>query len=209
MKFVTDNMRFDVRQAVRDLESVTSGEMVCAVSQSSARYVMFPLLWAALLALMLPVLNNVLPRAPISFGIQTGVFIVLAVVFLTTRFRIWLTPKEVREANCRRAAFEQFFRLKLHQTAQGTGVLLFVSVDEHYVELLADQGINTKVLPNEWDGVVDAFIGHVRAGKVHDGFVEAVKSCKTILAKHFPVSEGDKNELTDGLVELPESPFLS
>lgn len=209
MKFVTDNMRFDVRQAVRDLETATSGEMVCVVAQSSARYVLFPVIWAALIALMLPVLNNFLPRAPISFGIQTGVFIGLALLFLATRFRIWLTPKDVREANCRRAAFEQFFRLKLHKTGQGTGVLLFVSVDEHYVELLADQGINDKVLPNEWDGVVDAFIVHIRAGKVHDGFVEAVKSCKHILAKHFPIAEGDKNELTDGLVELPESPFLS
>lgn len=209
MKFVTDQMRFDVRQAVRELETVSSGEMVCVVAKSSARYVLFPLLWAAMLALMLPVLNNFMPGKPVTFGIQTGFFIVTAIIFLLPAVRVALTPRAVRDANCRRAAFEQFFVRKLHMTEKRTGVLLYVSVDEHYVELLADQGINAKVLPDEWDGIVSAFIGDIRGKKVHEGFVRAVQSCKTVLARHFPIEKGDVNELADALVEIPEPDFLS
>lgn len=209
MKFVTDQMRFDVRQAVRELETVSSGEMVCVVAKASARYVLFPLLWAAMLALMLPVVNNFVPAKPVSFAIQTAFFIVTAIIFLLPGLRVALTPKAVRDANCRRAAFEQFFIRKLHMTEKRTGVLIYVSVDEHYVELLADQGINSKVLPDQWDAIVSAFTSDIRGNKIHEGFVRAVKSCKDVLAKHFPIEKGDVNELGDALIEIPEPDFLS
>lgn len=167
---------------------------------------MFPLLWAAVLALLLPLANRF---TPVSFGCQSIAFIVLAVVFLLTPLRLALTPRTVRDSNCRRRAFEQFFMQKLHMTEKRTGVLLYVSVDEHYVELLADHGINAKVLPNEWDTITDAFIADVRGGKVHEGFLRAVNSCAHVLSKHFPIQGVDVNELDDNLVELDEAPFLS
>ena len=209
MKFVTDAMRTEVRLAVQELEKTTSGEMVCVVAESSAQYVLFPLLWAAMLALVMPLANNLFAFAPVTFSVQMAAFIIMAPLFIFTPLKLALTPRAVRDGNCRRAAFEQFFVQKLHMTEKRTGVMLYVSVAEHYVELLADQGINAKVLPDEWDGIVTTFTGDVRGGRVHEGFLRAVQSCKSVLAKHFPIEHGDVNELADNLVELPAPPFLS
>lgn len=212
---VTDQMREDIRKAVEALEKVTTGEMVCVIAQSSARYVMFPLFWAALLALLSPALNPVLaavfPHAgyAVNFEIQSGVFVGLAALFLLTPLRHRLTPAAVRLGNCRRYAFEQFFVQRLNETNKRSGVMIFVSIDEHYVELIADRGINDKVQPGVWSGIVNALVEDIRAGRVHEGYLKAVTSCREILERHFPEVKDDVNELADNLIELPKARFLS
>ncbi len=205
---VTDDMRREIRTAVEALEKTTTGEMVCVVAQSSARYVLFPLLWAALIALLLPV-ANVMAANSVTFGMQTVVFILLAVLFLATPLRVTLTPRGLRLTNCRRHAFEQFFALKMNETNKRSGVMLFISVAERHVEIIADKGINDKVLPDEWVRIVDAVVSDVRANKVQDGFLNAIRACGTVLVQHFPEVRNDVNELDDNLVELPAATFLS
>jgi len=212
---VTDAMRADIKKAVEDLEKVTTGEMVCVVAQSSARYIMFPLFWSAFAALLLP-LANPLMRAlelhedfEVTFGVQSLAFLLFAALLLCTPLRHKVTPAGVRMTNCHRYAFEQFFVHKLNETNKRTGVMLFVSVAERYVEIVADKGINDKVQPGEWGGIINAFVADVHAGKVHEGFIKAVASCKDVLVKHFPEVKDDVNELSDNLVELPQAGFLS
>lgn len=211
---VTDAMRADIKKAVEELERNTTGEMVCVITEASARYVMFPLLWAALTALLLPLANLFIdtgPDAPftITFAEQSGVFVVLAALFVLTPLRHKLTPPGVCITNCRRYAFEQFFVQKLNETKKRLGVMLFVSLDERYVELVADKGISDKVKPEDWNKIVDDFIADVKSGKVHDGYIKAVRACQDILKTHFPDVPEDVNELADGLVELPRAEFLS
>lgn len=211
---VTDRLREDVRTAVIDLEKSTSGELVCVVAPASARYMLFPVIWAAIIALAMPLLNPVLEgmgyEPVVTFPIQSVVFIGLALTFLYTPLRLCVTPRSVLDSNCKRTAFEQFFLRKLHNTRERTGVLLFVSVEEHHVELVADQGISEKVEAREWDAILDAFAADLRAGKVHEGFVAAIGACKEILKKHAPeLPAHNKNELDDRLVELPEPKVIN
>ena len=214
---VTDAMRADIKKAVEELEKVTTGEMVCVVTQSSARYVLFPLLWAALAALLLPLANPLFftdadgfsEGFSITFAEQSWTFVILAALFVLSPLRHKVTPPGVCITNCRRYAFEQFFAHKLNETNKRSGVMLFVSLDEKYVELLADKGINDKVEPAEWDKIIDDFIADVRTGKVHEGYIKAVKACETVLVRHFPEVSNDVNELSDQLVELPKAEFLS
>jgi putative membrane protein len=214
MALVNDAMRGDIRKAVEELEKTTSGELVCVVAQSSARYLMFPLFWAALASLLLPIANPIAAKMGhiepvVTFPVQSLVFVVLAGLFALTPLRLALTPRAIRAGNCRRSAFEQFFVRKLHETTKRTGVLLYVSVDERYVELIADKGINDKVLPDAWNAIIAALVADIRDGKVHEGFVKAVGACKAVLASHFPESRRDINELPDALVELPQADFIS
>lgn len=211
---IDDKMRAEIRQAVEDLEKNTSGELVCVVAPSSARYILFPLLWAALGALLLPVLNPILELMKVqdfavTFTVQSIFFLGLAALFLFTPLKWRIIPSTVLVGNCHRAACEQFFMQKLHETKKRAGVLLFVSVGERYVELLADKGINELVDPGEWGGIIDIFAGDIREGKVHDGFLKAINACKDILAKRLPEVRNDINELSDSLVELPEAEFIS
>lgn len=210
---ISDAMRKDIMNAVKNLEKTTSGEIVCVVTKSSARYVHYPVLWAAFTALVLPVMNPLMASfgiAPvITFEIQAVVFVMLALVLLHTPLRICITPKELRQANCSRNAFEQFFIRRLNETVNRTGVLLFVSLEEHYVELIADDGINGKVKEGEWNDIIAAFTAHLKKGRVHEGFVGAIGACEALLTRHFPGKRNDKNELPDELVELPESVTIS
>jgi putative membrane protein len=210
---VTDKMRADIRNAVKDLEKSTSGEMVCVIAQESARYVFFPLLWATGFALVLPLLNPAFALAgmppPVTFPLQGVAFLALAAALLYTPLKYYVTPERVKDGQCHRAAFEQFFGRGLHETGKRTGVLLFVSVAERHAQIIADTGINSKVRDGEWKSIIDALTADIRNEKVHEGFLAAISSCRDILASHFPEKRKPVNELEDRLVELPRATFIS
>jgi len=210
---VTDEMRADIKKAVEELERNTTGEMVCVITESSARYVMFPLLWAAIGALLMPLANPIFDSGnsglSVTFAEQSTVFVLMSALFILTPLRHKLTPPGVCITNCRRYAFEQFFVHKLNETKKRLGVMLFVSLDERYVELIADKGISDEVKPEEWAKIIDDFIADVKSGKVHEGYIKAVRACQDILKTHFPDVPDDINELSDTLVELPRAEFLS
>ena len=76
------------------------------------------------------------------------------------------------------------------------------SVAEHYVEIIADEGINTKVPPGTWDNAVESFVADVRAGRIADGFLAVIKIVGDQLAEHFPRSGEDMDELPNRLIEI-------
>lgn len=76
------------------------------------------------------------------------------------------------------------------------GVLIFVSVAEHYVRIVADDGIASKVDKSVWQGAVAALLQHIRGDDLAAGFISAVEQCGAVLAEHFPPS-GVKDELPD------------
>ena len=90
----------------------------------------------------------------------------------------------------------------IHTTADRSGVLLFVSLAEHYAEVVADAGINEKVDQNEWDDMVATLTQHAAKGQVGEGFVVAIEKAGGLLAEHFPPQKGQVNELDDRLVEI-------
>ena len=90
----------------------------------------------------------------------------------------------------------------MNRTRGRTGILLFVSVAERYVEILAARGIDEKVPPGTWKEIVAAFTRQVRRGKIADGFVGALTACGAVLISHFPRAADDRNELPDVLIEL-------
>ena len=88
-------------------------------------------------------------------------------------------------------------------TRARTGVLVFVAVAEHYVEIIADEGINALVPPGTWDKAVADFVEQVRAGRVTEGFLAVVETVGTRLAEHFPPPPDDSDELPNESRELP------
>jgi putative membrane protein len=126
----------------------------------------------------------------------------LALLFRWTPLKMRLIPKAVKRRRAGRLAWEQFFAQNLHLTRQRTGVLLFVSVAEHYVEILADKGINDKVKQDAWDNIVADFIKRVKAREITEGFLSAIGACGELLAESFPRSEGDVDELPNRFIEI-------
>ena len=209
-----------IRNAVREVESQTSGELVTVIAEASDDYLYIPLLWAALIAFLLPgviflitPLTEILPvgdtwGVPIvsSFlpvwQVQILVFVSLALIFRWQPVKMRLIPRAVKQRRSNRLAYEQFYMQGVHLTQHRTGILLFVSVAEHYVEVIADQGICEKVEPEIWKEVVDQFVGDVKRGNIALGFLNSIEQCGKSLIHYFPAEPGNINELSDHLVQL-------
>lgn len=205
MAFMTDNDRTRIRDAIGAAEKRTSGELVTVVAGASDDYYYIPTLWAAVLALLVPTglfLAGLLPGVEALLAGQMGGFIALALLFQWTPLKMRLVPRAVREERAGRLAREMFFECGLHKTRNATAILIFVSVAERYVEILADHGIDEKVDPAIWQTAVAAITHQVKAGRVADGFVKAIADCGGVLAEHFPAGHDDVNELPDRLIEI-------
>jgi putative membrane protein len=205
MAFIRATDRERIEAAIRAAETKTSGEFVTVVARASDAYLTLPTLYASGLALMTPLVLSLLrveTRALPLFLIQVAVFVTLALVFLWTPVTMRLVPHGAKMHRAARLAREQFFLRGLHETADRHGVLLFVSVAERYVEVIADRGIHAKVPEGAWDAIVADFTRTVRAGRVADGFVAAIERCGTLLATHFPRRPEDRDELANRLFEI-------
>ena len=205
MAFLTDDEKRRLRARIEAAERQTRGELVTVIARESDAYPFVPLLWASVIALSLPpvilLADLWIDLATVSL-IQLAAFLVLALLFRWRPVKMWLVPKATKLRRAGRAAREQFLAQGVHNTSDRCGVLIYVSVGEHYVEILADRAINAKVAQAEWDAIVAAFVASVKQGEVAAGFDQAVDACGALLAKHFPAAPGERNELPDHLIEL-------
>jgi putative membrane protein len=138
----------------------------------------------------------------LHYLLQICVFLGAAVLFNWLPLKIRLIPAGVKKLRAQRLAREQFFLQNLHGTPGRTGILLFVSLAEHYVEIIADKGINDVVSDNAWEAIVEHFVADVKNNRVATGFVTAISACGELLVAHFPATGENTNELPDHLVEL-------
>ena len=198
------NAQDALAQAINAQEKRTDAELVTVLARQADDYRYVTLLWAALLSLLVPVALLFLPVWLTPFEallLQWGVLLVLAVLFRLKPVQFRVVPRRLQRMRAAGLARQAFLEQGLHRTRGGTGLLIFVSEAEHYVEILADQGIARHVDDSEWQTIVDAFIARVKAGRVAEGFQECVAACGDKLATHVPATE-QKNELPNHLIML-------
>jgi uncharacterized membrane protein len=102
-----------------------------------------------------------------------------------------------RDLASRDRAREVFAMQAVWNTEDNNGVLLYVLLAERRVEIVADRGIDKKVDPQEWRRIVDDMDRHFREGRYEEGALAGVRGVSDLLAAHFPVRPGDRNELAD------------
>jgi putative membrane protein len=189
-----------VADAIRAAERRTCGQIVCVLARSSSDYAHVPILWASALALITPwPLILFTPwSAQRIFLVQLAVFIVAGLIFSLTPLRLVLVPRALQRAQAHRTALEQFFIRRVSNTRNRAGVLIYVSLAEHYARIIPDQGIAGKVPKAEWQAAIDAMIAHMRTGDIAAGFIAAIERCGDVLAVHAP-PDGSANELPDRL----------
>ncbi len=215
MKILTDAEQERIRQAVRQAELVTKGEIVPMIVQASARYreagyrtgLMLALLS---LALLLTIEIYWLPwgwhagnagwlllAVVVSYGLGQGLGRAPMVIRLVTS-RERLAHKVALRAE------QAFYKHGLHHTQGRTGVLIFVSLLERRVQVLADKGINDHVPVGTWDGLVNGIIDGIKTGQATDAICAAIAKCGVLLAQLSPAGSGDNpNELSDSLIQEP------
>lgn len=184
--------------AINTVEERTSGEIVCVLARASSDYLSYATAWSALLALMVPWLLVGLSDLSVRQILlaQIILFTLLFVITSATRVRFWLVPRRIRRAQAHRAAMEQFMIRGMARKHNRAGILIFVSLAEHYARIVADDGIAEKVEQEVWQGAIDALLSEVKEGRIADGFIVAVETCGAVLAEHFPPG-GPKDDLPD------------
>ncbi len=193
-----------ISAAIVDAERQTSGEIVVVVAAQSDGYHYVPPLIAGIVSLGVPwvlIFFTRLGLVPI-YLIQLAAFAVVTAALMPVAIRTALVPSSIKRMHAHRRAVEQFVAQNLHTTKGRTGVLLFVSVAERYVEIIADRAIDARVVPGTWKAIVDDLTPAIGSGNTTDGFVAAIGAIGAELAKHFPPGTRTANELPDHLIIL-------
>ncbi len=109
-----------------------------------------------------------------------------------------------RGAPVRQRAVMIFSKLRVWDTEYNNGVLLYVELADHGVEIVADRGIARRVPPGEWQSICSDLRDHFRRGAFEEGVTQAIKRIGAQLAEYFPLEPGFKNpnELSDKPVIL-------
>lgn len=102
------------------------------------------------------------------------------------QLRAGLTPRE--------RALELFGTLGVWDTAENNGVLIYVLMAEHDVEIIADRGIASRVDAAEWQALCAVMEAHFREGRFREGALAGIEGVGDLLARHFPNAPGDRNE---------------
>ncbi len=204
MTLLNKDEQKQVAAAIAAVERETDAELVTVLARRADDYSYIPRLWAAVLALVLPGVVNYFGNwlsAHNLLLVQWACFIVLSLLFRSPPLLTRMIPRSVRQWRASGLARRQFLEQNLHHTVGETGMLIFVSEAEHYVEILVDRGISSRIPDATWQEIIDAFTDHVKAGRTLQGFLECIEACGRHLKQHVPATHG-RNELSDHLVIL-------
>lgn len=203
-----------IKVAVKDAENQISGEIVPVIVEHSGRYSIAnykgSLVGSALAFVLMIVLDRYIITDASNTLFYDPVFIFLIVVLggvlggvapnFSEKLKRLLISQSYMDNATRQRAENAFLEEEVFNTAQRTGIMIFVSFFEHEVIVMADRGINKVVEQKQWDKIVADIVAQIRAGKIIEGLETGIQQCGALLLeKGFHKSEDDKNELHDDL----------
>jgi len=100
-------------------------------------------------------------------------------------------------------ALDAFAQLRVWDTAANNGVLVYLLLADHRIEIVADRGLRGRVGDEQWRGVCLLMEERLRAGEYTDAVVDAIAAASALLAAHFPQAPGGMDE-----DELPNAPVF-
>ncbi|MGR6737515.1 TPM domain-containing protein [Pseudomonas chlororaphis] len=204
MALLSEYEQRQVAEAIARVEQQTDAELVTVLAARADDYAYIPLLWASLLALIVPGVVHYATgwmSMHLLLLVQWVTFIVLCLVFRIPRITTRLIPRSVRHWRASNLARRQFLEQNLHHTVGSTGMLIFVCEAERYVEILVDEGISKRLDDKTWDTIVQTFTRQVKQGQTLQGFITCIEACGELLKVHVPVTHV-RNELPNRLVVL-------
>lgn len=224
MPYLTSDQIAVVTRAVEEAEGGTSGEIVTVLADRSDGYSDVVLVWSTAIAFTAMSIFAALPQPfldlwdrfiagwghewaagelasmTIALGLIAFTLGWLALSWEALKFRFIPAPVKTQRVH---AAAIRHFRVGAERRTHGrTGVLLYLSMQEHRAEILADEAIASKVPAEVWGEAMADMLAEIKHGRVAEGFVAGVRDVGAVLAQHFPRDADDRNELPDRLIQL-------
>ena len=172
----------------------TSARFELVTVPVSDRYTLYPIVGGTVVGLTaLGALALFWPELSLRMGFlaAAALFAVSSFLFEWLPLRLMLVPRHAKHWECWELAHRSFASRVLAQTDRKTGILLFVSLGERYVEVVTDRDVDLKVPQSTWDAIIKAFTASAKQGRLADGLVAAVDACAKVLETHYPAKRGE------------------
>jgi putative membrane protein len=199
--FFEDATKTKAADEVKAIEARTAAEVVVSVRRTSGHYrhtdylVGFGLALVTLLAMLFLPPEFDLEIFPVGLVISFALGAVLTPRLPGLRRR--LTSRKLQEESVRTAARAAFVELGVSRTTGRTGVLVFVSLFERRAEVVADTGVDTAAMGEEWTQALAKLSAAVASSESPEPFFEALRLLAPPLEQVLPRSADDINELPD------------
>lgn len=209
----TDEELSRIRKSIAEAEDRTSGEIVPFIVPSSDSYDVA--VWrgagagviaALLVALMIFQFYEGWGLGWLHEGWGTALLVLAAGTLggLLARFippvKRLLVGTDTLAERVHDRAMEAFLEEEVFDTRERTGILLFISLFEHRIEVVGDSGINRQVDDEDWMHVVERIQKGIRNDRLADGLVDAIEMCGQLLErKGVELRSDDPNELSDSV----------
>ena len=108
----------------------------------------------------------------------------------------------LKGVSARERAVSVFGELRVWDTEENNGVLIYLLLADRDVEILADRGVHAKVGAEGWESICKEMEAEFRQGHFESGAIRGIEAVGRHLRKHFPSRGGDINELPDRPVIL-------
>jgi len=206
MKFLNNEDKSAIEQAIKKAEATTSGEIVFIAAPASARYLHATLQGAIIGMAAVAAVFLLLPVSHSVTGLLWTEFIAFAFFYAILPYlpwRRWIISKEEMDARVKDAALMQFYGSGLYQTRESNGVGIYLSFFERRVVVIGGRGIHAKMGDRHWQEARDLIIRGIKEGNLRGGVCAAIEACGKALAEHFPPRPDDINELPDSVISRP------
>ena len=217
-----------ITAAIADAESKSAGEIFCVLTHEVSRYREVPLAWAAIAAFALPPLftmlglnwlaqtnlvstwtdESALATKSMIVGalgsytlLQAAIFVVVALIVAQPSVRRLFTPRFLKRHRVRQVARHHFAASGAKLGHAEPHILIYASLNDRQVELVAHKAIHDAVGEGPWNQAVAAVAEGMKQKKPADGFLGAIAICGQALAAHFPANGPRKNVFPDDILE--------
>ncbi|MES2941235.1 MAG: TPM domain-containing protein [Pseudomonadota bacterium] len=150
-------------------------------------------------------LKRLAARVAASESRQTGQIRVCVEAALPMSYLWRLDQTTAMNDIVRQRALMLFGKLRVWDTEQNNGVLVYLLLGEHAIEIVADRGLSQHVTAQQWQAMISRMSATFQQRRFEDGLTQALEEVSALLLQHFPATEGVIRRSN----ELPDEPFLA
>ena len=105
----------------------------------------------------------------------------------------------------RQRALMMFSKLRVWDTEHNNGVLIYLLLAEHAIEIVADRALAQRVSPDQWQAVIGQLAKALASQQVENGLTQALEETTALLAQHFGMAANSGAPRSN---DLPDAPHL-
>ena len=188
MKLSSDE-RMKLHAAIETAQARTSARLAVVTVPISDHYKLYPLVYGGMTAFVagaiLATFFRHMPLREAFFLVAQAAAVVTFLLDIMT-LRLAVVPRRAKLWECWELAHRAFASRILAQNDRKTGILVFVSLGERYVEVVTDRDVDRHIAQSVWDAIIKEFLAEAKAGRVGTALPKMVEASAKVLEQYYP-----------------------